>query len=513
MKRVREYTYVEPLTTERNHVATLGSDRPGRYGSHPQVDHSLLGLLWCGPVGPEGTAMPALTRRQLLLRAAWTAPVLALNPSRALSAPPPASPPLLPALAAKAAFDSYGMNCHFSFLQSVWTNTDSAVQWLLDLKVGSVRQSLPRSPQGRDAVKRAINGLAVGGVRWCCPTLVLADASSLVAARAAVNEQLDWLQVNADLALLDSLPGLNEPNAGGGHNWAQQTRWAMQALWEETRKRPAFNNVLIQGPPLWMKGGPTALRPDVAALGDLSRWIDRGDVHLYPSDDDPEVQVAERLAVLEPIHPGKPVCVSEGGYTTAINRGYTGGASLVPPEVAGLYAPKHALVHLLGGRQFYSYELLDEAAPYADAGVATREGGFGLVETPSVDPGSWRRKPGFESMRRLLGLVRDVGGRAPVSLRVSATASGSTLRTALMSRSDGKHLLAIWQAVDLYEWDRKTLSGRYVRVNPLPVTISLDLATPVSVYEPSTRDTPVSSFTAQTFTQTVGAGMQILQIG
>lgn len=454
-----------------------------------------------------------LTRRQLLLRAALTAPVIALNPTHAFASAPLARPPLVTASAAKSAFDSYGVNCHFSFLQSVWSNTDSAVQWLLDLKVGAVRQSLPRSPQGRDAVKRAINGLAIGGVRWCCPTLVMADATSLAAARVAVNEQLDWLQANTNLALLDSMPGLNEPNGGGAPNWAQQTRWAMQAIWEETRKRSAFNNVVIQGPPLFMKGGPTALRPDVAALGDLSQWLDRGDVHLYPSDDDPEVQVAERLAVLEPIHRGKPLCVSEGGYTTAINRGYTGGAWLVPPDVAGLYAPKHMLVHVLAGRKFYNYELLDEAPPYADHDVATREAGFGFVETPSLSPSTWRRKPGFDAMRRLLGLVRDVGGGAPTSLRVSVTASGSTLRTVLMSRSDGKHLLAIWQAVDLYEWDRRTLSGQYMQVSPLAVTITLDLATPVSVYEPSTRDTPVNSFIAQTFTQSVGAGMQVLQIG
>ncbi len=41
----------------------------------------------------------------------------------------------------------------------------------------------------------------------------------------------------------------------------------------------------------------------------------------------------------------------------------------------------------------------------------------------------------------------------------------------------------------------------------------LDAALPVAVYEPSTRDTPVKTFTAQTFTQSVGGGMEILQIG
>lgn len=84
-----------------------------------------------------------------------------------------------------------------------------------------------------------------------------------------------------------------------------------------------------------MKAGP-AVASDVAALGDLSRWIDRGDAHLYPGDNDPEWLVDERLALLEPLHPGKHLCISEGGYTTAIGRGYTGGADLVPEDVASL---------------------------------------------------------------------------------------------------------------------------------------------------------------------------------
>ncbi len=459
--------------------------------------------------------MSSLTRRQVLVGAALAAPGLALSPSRTSVANAAALPPLVPALAAKAVYESYGINTHFSFLQptSVWANTDAAAQWILDLRAGAVRQKLTLTTHGRAAIKQAMDKVATAGVRWCCPIVALADAGTLADARTTVNNQLDWLQGNTDLALLDSLPGPNEPNASGISNWAQRTRWAMQALWEETRKRSAFNSVKIQGAPLMMKGGPSQLSPDVAALGSISAWIDRGDVHLYPSDEDPEYQVDERLAVLKPMHAGKPICVSEGGYTTAIGRGYTGGAWLVTPEAAAIYAPKHMLVHAMDGRMFFAYELLDDAAPYANTDVATREAGFGLVTTGTVTPSAWRRKPGFDSTRRLLELVRDSTVRTPVGLRVQVTAKGTTLRSALMHRSDGKHLLAIWQAADVYEWDRRTLTGRYLNVPALTVTITLEKATPVSVFEPATRDTAVNSFTATTFNQTLGTGMQVLRIG
>ena len=49
-------------------------------------------------------------------------------------------------------------------------------------------------------------------------------------------------------------------------------------------------------------------------------------------------------------------------------------------------------------------------------------------------------------------------------------------------------------------------SPRYFGLfNPAPL--------PVAVYEPSTRDTAMSSFVAQTFTHTVGAALQVLRIG
>ncbi|MGI8651346.1 MAG: hypothetical protein ACR2I7_00955 [Geodermatophilaceae bacterium] len=467
--------------------------------------------------------MPDLTRRQLLLGATAMAPFSWLRPGTALAALEGKDLPLVPAMPARAAFDSYGMNCHLSFLGSPsWGNTDAALRWLLELGVGAVRQYLPRTDHGRAVVRRAMDRLTASGVRWCAPILLSQDVTSLDAARSVVNEQLDWLRANTDLDLLDSLTGPNEPNsASRAADWAQTTRWAMQALWEQTRKRSAFDDVLVQGPPLNMKGGPAAIAPDVAALGDLSQWMDRGDVHLYPNDEDPEYLIDERLDVLEPLHPGKPLCVSEGGYTTSIDRGYGGGAWLVPPAVASLYAPKHLFVHLLEDRTFFAYELLDEPPPY-DSDDTIREAGFGLVETPSPDPRTWVRKPGFEATRRLLALVRDGEARhTPPGLRVAISnpanvptaTPADTLRSALLHRSDGKHLLAIWQAVDLYKWDRNELSGSYLPVESLPVTITLERPLPIAVYEPSLRDGPINEFTAETFTQSVGVGLVVIEIG
>ncbi len=449
-----------------------------------------------------------LTRRQLLWGAAALAPIIALRPTTAYASN------AVPAMPARTVHDSYGINTHFSFVgsTSTWANTDAAVSWVQSLGAGAIRQYLPRTSWGRAAVKQATDALTV---RWCCPILTASDVSSLDAARVVVNEQLDWLQSNTDLELLDSLPGLNEPNSEGKAvaDWVRVTRWAQQALYEETRRRPVFDDVLVQGPPLNMKGGPWEIIPDVRALGDLSPWLDRGDAHIYPGQYDPGLLVDERLALLDPVHPGKPVCVSEGGYSTAVNRGYTGGSDLVSARAAAHYGPKHLLVHAVGGRPFFSYETLDEAPPYKDTERTTREAGFGLVRTPSLNPSSWSAKPGFDAIRRTLSLLDDQPGHVAQGLDIEIAATTPDLRTALFHRSDGRWLLTIWLAVDLYEWDPPTQSGRNLPVEQHSVTITLAQALPVAVYEPSTQDAPVDTFTAQAFTQSLAGGLQILEIG
>ncbi len=456
--------------------------------------------------------MTELTRRQLLRRAVYVAPIfvitaggVAYRQGRTFDPVPPMPP--------RAVFDSYGINTHFSYLgdTATWADTVAAVEWLQELGVGAVRQYLPRSTQGRATVKKALDAL---GVRWCCPTLTLGDFTTLEGARVVVNEQLDWLQANADLSLLDSLPGPNEPNSEGKAvaQWVTLTRWAQQALYEETRRRPAFDGVLVQGPPLNMKGGPREISPDVQALGDLSQWLDRGDAHIYPGDDDPEVSVDERLALLQPIHPGKPVCVTEGGYSTSVDRGYTGGAELVSEKAAALYAPKQLLVHAIAGRPFFSYEALDEAPPYKDT-RATREAGFGLVRTPTVNPASWTAKPGFDAIRRTLALLKDAPLLISSPLTVDVVAATADLRTALFQRSDSKWLLAVWRAVDLYEWDRVTLTGRELLVQSEQVTVTFDEPRTVTVYEPALQDAPTLRFNRSTFALSVGGELQICEIG
>lgn len=421
-----------------------------------------------------------------------------------------------PAKPANDVYKAWGVNTHFSYLgaDQEWKETAAAVSWLQTLGVGAVRQLLSRNTAGRNAIKTAANSLGAG-VKWLLPTLTVEEITSLAQARQVMNDQLDWLVANFPLDRIRGFPGVNEPNGGDAENapvdWVNKTKWAQQAIYEEVRKRPAFNHVQIQGPPLNMKGGQGAVPGEAAQLGDLSPWLDYGDAHVYPADDDPELGLDVKLSWVEPVHPGKPVAVTEGGYSTSTDRGYTGGSKLTAETEAGLYAPKHLMVHAVAGRQFYTYELLDGPPPYTDTQRDTREAGFGLVRVPSLTTGTWTAKPGFDAMRRLLALFKDPTPHTPSGLVVDVTGP-SDLRQGLYQRSDGKWLLAVWRAVDLYTWNSVTQTGTSLAVTNRTVTVTFGQSRPVKVYEPSLQDAATRNITVTTFTINLGKGLQVCEI-
>lgn len=523
---------------------------------------------------------------------------------------------------AQDAHDAFGMNTHLGFQNPQNTNqfTTETVDLLLELGVGRVRQKIycdeNRSLQ---ATRTGLRRLMEAGVSLCAPTLVQDDATGLDVARSRMDQFLDELERNPDsydLRLIESFPGLNEPNGGkkASAAWAQQTRWAQQALYERTRARPGFNHVVVQGPPLNRRGGRGALsgrnpgpgqeppasgrltqeerqaqraagrqarqerraagggrltreerqaqraagRPtpeerdarraerqqnrragatpggqvrgfeavlasDAAEVGDISHWVDRADMHIYPGDQDtfnggpPQAFVN---AVREMYLAGRPVSVTESGWSNCSpddpdGPAYDGGGKSCPESVTAKYAPKAPLNALLLGHQaIYAYVMLENQPPYADTGHALRTSKFGYIRTPGLDPSTWERKAQFHAMQRYLALFADRGPAfAPAGLPLGIRADCPDLRSMLFQRRTGQHLLALWRTVDLYECDRETNAGTYIDVQPVAVTVTTDVERPIALYQPSTQEAAIGSWNTASLDVSVGDELLVLAIG
>jgi len=535
----------------------------------------------------------------------------------------------MPARPAHDAHDAFGMNTHLGYQNPENTNrfTEETVDLLLELGVGKVRQKLYCDEnRSLNAARSGLSRLMAAGVKVCAPTLIDDDATSLEVARARMDLFLDELERNPDtydLRLIEAFPGLNEPNGGKKATaaWAQQTRWAQQAIYEQTRARHAFDHVAVQGPPLNRRGGRGAqgvggrnpgagqqpqaaaglsreerraqrvagrltpeerqerraagggrltreerqaqraagrltpeerqaqraerqqnrrggpapgqagpvrgfeavLSSDAAEVGDISHWVDRADMHIYPGDQD-TFNGGPPQAFVEAVRgmylAGRPVSVTESGWSNCSpddpdGQAYTGGGKSCPESVTAKYAPKAPLNALLLGHQaIYAYVMLENQPPYADAGHNLRSSKFGYIRTPGLEPSTWERKAQFHAMRRFLALFADPGPAfQPAGLPLGIAADCPDLQSMLFQRRTGQHLLALWRTVDLYACDPKTNAGSYLQIPPAKVTVTVDGDRPLDLFQPSFKDGSVGTWKTASLTLDVGDELLVLAIG
>lgn len=420
---------------------------------------------------------------------------------------------------------------------------------VLDVGYRIVRNKLANSGASQDQQRYAFVRLAGQGVRMQVRLGDRQDADTLSAARATVNAVLDEMEWYGR-GVFTAIEGANEPNNDNVARsiWAPQTRRLQQAIWEESRRSSR---------PLWIQRldvvGPSMARPigdpdanmdaDYAALGDISQWVTMGNLHIYPLGMAPSTDAKRFKDLARQSYPGiSRWAVTEGGYwdaglgTPTGALGYAGSSNPTPADVADEYAVKHVFEHLLrGNERFCKFEFLNDTMPSSWAGFTQaekneriREGTFGDMYTPSLDPATWSPKPIYHARKRLLALYdeRDpvtatvpVYDPQPLNVDISPPPSapdgtGSEIRSHLAQRANGKWLLAIWRDVDLGNWDPSTNTWTAYDVPAISITVTLGSARRVAIYKPSVQYTPTNTLdSTSSFVVHVAGGLGVAVIG
>jgi hypothetical protein len=245
--------------------------------------------------------------------------------------------------------------------------------------------------------------------------------------------------------LMDSviaITSVNEPDISGDPNWIQDTRTFQQALWARVKGDPALAHLPVIGPSLVHRGSR-------AALGDLSSYLDRGNLHPYPGGTPPLWNLADERQIASYVSGSKPVVATEIGYHTDL--AFTGGNRPVTEKVAATYMPRIALEAFRGGiERTYIYTLADLWSPSEAAarGFSASENSFGLLRW-DLSP-----KPSFYALRNLLRAVD--GDSAPVGtpggLRFGLEGAGPDVRSMLLQSADGTYALVLWRTVSVWDW-------------------------------------------------------------
>lgn len=375
---------------------------------------------------------------------------------------------------------SFGVVIHLHFESSVYGHAQRVVNQIADLGVRHVRSRLATDPEvSASFAQLARNGTQVQGV---CGAFD--DPQTM---REVMSEVADFYPDPA--SVFSAFEAINEPN-NNGVPWILETRAKTRELFEQ-RDRYGLAAVPIVGPALarvasgGVEGADTATQS--ANLGDLSPWIDRGNIHVYPRGLSPSTDLDEFIAWQRQACGDNPIYNTEGGYFTAAN--YSGGSYPVSDDAARQYVPRQVMENWIRGiRRFFLYELLDDV----DATSSDRESNFGMIAVSGSDPAAaWTPKPHYAAMKNFLSILSDRGPSHRIPrLACRITKGGPDVRSTMVHKRDGSHYLCLWRDVNVYD----PAAREDVIVPPTSVQVELEEPATVTEYRPSTSAKAVALY-------------------
>jgi hypothetical protein len=315
--------------------------------------------------------------------------------------------------------DSIGVNTHFSYWDTPYGKRFDEVARLLERSgIRHVRDSVVL---GQTRVCDEERTLAATGIRFDYITQPALRPADLTAWASCVGPAIE------------SYEGPNEydishPQADG--DWARTVRTFQRTLYGAVKGSAALRDLPVIGPSLTSKGA-------FDAVGDLSAYLDAGNVHDYFAGHEPETpgfgpggygSIAYNLGIAAAVSRAKPVEATETGYGTAAQPGN------VSEAVQAAYVPRMFLDQFLAGIvRTDEYELVDEGGPPYSA--------MGLLAS------DLRPKPAFTALSAMIGLLHGDGSLGTLA-RVPLALAGDTanVRHALFETAPDRCYVALWQA-------------------------------------------------------------------
>lgn len=278
---------------------------------------------------------------------------------------------------------------------------------------------------------------------------------------------------------LHAVENLNEhDNTYVGHfcpwnsaTWVADVRKFQVTIWNAVKSNPTLANVKVVGPSITQMS-------NVQYVGDLSAYLDHGNIHSYPGGVMP-LNAPTWINATKSIFGTKPVYATESGYHNDLA---TTGHKPISEAGAGKYMPRLYLNYFMSGVPVtHQYEFIDNPA---NTGM---EGRFGLLRSDGS------LKPAAVAVKNLIAQLNDPGSSfAAGKLNYSLAGATSDVKKLLLQKRDGTFYLLLWR--ELSVWDttyKRDLS------NP-SLNVTLNLATParsIEVVDISTSALPSATVT------------------
>ncbi len=278
---------------------------------------------------------------------------------------------------------TYGVVVHPSWAEDPrWGKTDRWMGLLADLGVKQIRGLVVPH---QDECRRTARLCRRYGIKW----LMTVTADGRLTPRETRRRVHQIADDYADIVL--GLEGINEPDTSR-KGWAERTVDIQRAIWEARNNHRALKGVKVISPSLHDRNEDESDGAGYRALKrkGIGELCDVAGLHSYPRGRRITTGLADRLKLVDIAYRGKPVWVTEFGWTN-----YSGGSGQRPTsearaaELAARGIPRiadHPRV-----QKAFRYELINDPSHGSGPGAH-----YGLVRA------DWSRKPEFRAVRRVL---------------------------------------------------------------------------------------------------------------
>ncbi len=331
---------------------------------------------------------------------------------------------LIPASSAGAFVDSVGINVHFNYYGSIYTNrTPLVLARLKQLGITHLRDALcwqGNTPENTYYIlHRQLGAL---GYKTDYIAYIHQPAIQLATYPSLVND-------------MEAIEPANEYDISGDPNWVATITAQQSELYSTLRA--VAPKVAVLAPSL-------AYPFNAPQLGNVSHISEAGNLHGYFGGNNP-ADTSTLLDGVQANNPHQPAWVTETGYFGKAGPAF--GSWGVTPEIQAIYSPRLLLNYWnSGATRTYLYELADDLEP----GENSSDYHWGLLDS-NAQP-----KPAFTAIANLHRVLRDPAPASgaeftPKPLPLSISISSPTVRYTLFEKRDGSYYLAIWNEVPSYD--------------------------------------------------------------
>jgi hypothetical protein len=398
--------------------------------------------------------------------------------------------------------ESIGANVHLNYFDTGYGNFEVIKKRLLDLGVRHLRDGaqLTNDSNYNNIFYGRLKELASSGIRF---DLIFDPRSSM---GPLTPEKLSAVAALAGDSL-ETIEGPNEYDNSQDRNWAYTLRGYQARLYQTAKSDPATRSLAVIGPSF-----VHAQSRD--AIGDLSPYMDYGNLHSYPGGRMPTSNLKDgdesEIVEARKVSGSRPLVSTETGYHTAVaSHGRDPGIS---DRAFAKYVSRLYLEYFNHGfTRTYLYEISDEKP---DPARIDPEHNFGLL-TSAGEP-----NPAYFSLRNLIAILGEAHGPTgsrdanseskflPGQLRYQLQGETSEIHHTLLQKRDGRFYVILWHETSSYDITRKADSSPPA----VRLFLQLDQVRKVNTYLPLESPRAVEHYVSRSIAVDVPDHVLIVEI-